>query len=416
MKLTKVERSWVLYDVANSAFTLMATATIPIYFRSILAEGLLQPSEISRWLYIGTSVSTVVLAFASPILGAIGDYQGMKKRMFISFLLLGLVGGLTFTVTSNYVAFMLLYIMSQIGYSACNMFYDSMLTDVSTDERMDSISGYGYAFGYVGSTIPFILGITLIILSQKEMIPMSITLAMQISFIITFIWWGAWSLPLIRNVHQTYYLPKQEHLIKTVFGRLSKLLAKMKKDKRLFYFVIAYFLYIEGVYTIISSATTFGGEVGIDSIAMILALLLTQFVAFPFAILAGPLAKKFGSLNMIRFYILIYAFVCILGYRLSTATEFWILAVIVGLAQGGIQSLSRSYFGQIVPKNESNEHFGFLDIFGKFANLVGPAILTISTLIFDTSRPGILFLIMFFVFGFILVTKVARLDKKAKGN
>lgn len=412
MKLTKVEKSWVLYDVANSAFTLMATATIPVYFREVLAAGALQTSEISAWLYIGTSVSTVVLAFASPILGAIGDYQGMKKKMFISFLLLGLVGGLTFTVTSNYVAFMLLYIMSQIGYSACNMFYDSMLVDVTSNERMDTVSGYGYAFGYIGSTIPFIIGVALIMLRAK--LGISLSLAMQISFIVTFIWWGSWAYPLIKNVHQTYYLPKQDHLIKTVFGRIAQLISRARKDKKLFYFIIAYFLYIEGVYTIISSATTFGGEVGIDSTQMILALLLTQFVAFPFAILAGPLAKKFGSLNMIRFYILIYAFVCVLGYQLSTAAEFWTLAVIVGLAQGGIQSLSRSYFGQIVPKNESNEYFGFLDIFGKFANLIGPLILTFSALLFKTSRPGILFLIMFFLFGFILVTLVANLEKKAK--
>jgi len=409
MKLTKQERSWVLYDVANSAFTLMATATIPVYFRDVLAAGYLESSEISRWLYIGTSVSTLILAFLSPILGAIGDYQGMKKRMFISFLLLGLVGGLSFTITSDYMAFMLLYILSQIGYSACTMFYDSMLVDISSNERMDTVSGYGYAFGYVGSTIPFILGIVLIF--TKPFGLTSIT-AVQASFVLTFLWWGLFSLPLIKNVHQTYYLPKQEHLIKTVFGRLKNLFVRTKKDKRLLYFIIAYFLYIEGVYTIISSATTFGGEVGIDTMQMILALLLTQFVAFPFAILAGPLAKRFGSLNMIRFYILIYTFVCFLGYRLSTNLEFWILAVIVGLAQGGIQSLSRSYFGQIIPKNESNEYFGFLDIFGKFANLVGPAILTVSTLIFSSSRPGILFLISFFIVGFVLVTMVARIDKK----
>ncbi len=409
MKLTKQERSWVLYDVANSAFTLMATATIPVYFRDVLAAGHLGSSEISRWLYIGTSVSTLVLAFLSPILGAIGDYQGMKKKLFISLLLLGLVGGLSFTVTSDYMAFMLLYILSQIGYSACNMFYDSMLVDVSTNERMDTVSGYGYAFGYIGSTIPFIIGIILIF---TKPFGLSATMAVQASFIVTFLWWGLLSLPLIRNVHQTYYLPKQEHLLKTVFGRISNLIGRMKKDKRLLYFVIAYFLYIEGVYTIISSATTFGGEVGIDTMQMILALLLTQFVAFPFAILAGPFAKRFGSLNMIRFYILIYIFVCFLGYRLSTNLEFWILAVIVGLAQGGIQSLSRSYFGQIIPKNESNEYFGFLDIFGKFANLIGPIILTISTLIFTSSRPGILFLISFFVVGFVLVTLVARIDQK----
>ncbi len=412
MKLTKVERSWVLYDVANSAFTLMATATIPVYFREVLAKDLLGASEISTWLYIGTSVSTLVLAFASPILGAIGDYQGMKKKLFISFLMLGLVGGLTFTVSNNYIAFMLLYIMAQIGYSACNMFYDSMLVDVSTNERMDTVSGYGYAFGYVGSTVPFIIGVVLITL--RDTLGISLALALQLSFIVTFIWWGSWALPLIKNVHQTYYLPKQEHLIRTVFGRIGKLIQRTRKDKKLFYFVIAYFLYIEGVYTIISSAMVFGGEVGIESTQMIYALLLTQFVAFPFAILAGPLAKRFGSLNMIRFYIVIYALVCVLGYRLSTTLEFWVLAVIVGLAQGGIQSLSRSYFGQVIPKNESNEYFGFLDIFGKFANLVGPVILSISAIAFKTSRPGILFLILFFVFGFILVSMVANLEKKSK--
>jgi UMF1 family MFS transporter len=410
MKLTKVERSWVLYDVANSAFILIITATIPIYFRDVLATGL-DAHVISQWMYIATSASVLVLVVLSPILGAIADYQGMKKKLFVGFLLLGLLMGLSFTVVASWQAFLILFVLARIGYSACNVFYDSMLVDVANDDRMDALSGYGYAFGYIGSTIPFIAGIAMIFIKPFGI---SVTLAIQLSFLITFLWWGLLSIPLLRNVKQTYSLPPQKHIIKKSFGRIGITFKKIRENKKMLFFIIGYFLYIDGVYTIISSASTFGGEVGIDSTAMIAALLLTQFVAFPFAILAGPLAKKFGSLKMIKFYILIYIFVAIFGFQLSKTWEFWVLAIVVGLAQGGIQSISRSYFGKIVPKDESNEYFGFLDIFGKFADFFGPIIMAVSALLFKSSRLGILFLVVFFIAGFFLIDKVDKMEKLEK--
>jgi MFS transporter, UMF1 family len=410
MKLTKTERSWVLYDVANSAFILIITATIPIYFRDVLAIGL-DKHVVSQWMYIATSASVLVLVVLSPILGAIADYQGMKKKLFVGFLLLGILMGLSFTVVQSWQAFLLLFVLARIGYSACNVFYDSMLVDVANDDRMDALSGYGYAFGYIGSTIPFIAGITLIFIKPFGI---SVTLAIQLSFLITFLWWGLLSIPLLKNVKQTYSLPPQKQIVRKSFGRIGITFKKIRENKKMLFFIIGYFLYIDGVYTIISSASTFGGEVGINSTAMIAALLLTQFVAFPFAILAGPLAKKFGALTMIKFYILIYIFVAIFGFQLSKTWEFWVLAIIVGLAQGGIQSISRSYFGKIVPKDESNEYFGFLDIFGKFADFFGPIIMAISALLFHSSRIGILFLVVFFIAGFFLIDKVDKLEKLEK--
>jgi UMF1 family MFS transporter len=328
--------------------------------------------------------------------------------LFIGFLLLGLLMGLSFTVVTSWQAFLILFVLARIGYSACNVFYDSMLVDVANDDRMDALSGYGYAFGYIGSTIPFIAGIVLIF---TKPFGMSVTLAIQLSFLITFLWWGLLSIPLLRNVKQTYFLPPQKKIVRKSFGRIGATFKKIRQDKKMLFFIIGYFLYIDGVYTIISSASTFGGEVGINSTSMIAALLLTQFVAFPFAIFAGTLAKKFGSLKMIKFYILIYIGVAIFGYQLSHTWEFWLLAIVVGLAQGGIQSISRSYFGKIVPKDESNEYFGFLDIFGKFADFFGPIIMAISALLTQSSRTGILFLVVFFVLGFFLIDKVDRMDK-----
>ena len=410
MKLTKVERSWVLYDVANSAFILIITATIPIYFRDVLAVGLAD-HVVSQWMYIATSTSVLILAILSPMLGAIADYQGMKKKLFVGFLLLGLLMGLSFTIVASWQAFLILFVLARIGYSACNVFYDSMLVDVASDSRMDALSGYGYAFGYIGSTIPFIAGVVLIF---TKPFGMSVTLAIQLSFLITFLWWGLLSIPLLKNVKQTYSLPPQKQIIRKSFGRIGITFKKIRENKKMLFFIIGYFLYIDGVYTIISSASTFGGEVGINSTAMIAALLLTQFVAFPFAIMAGTFAKKFGSLKMIKFYILIYILVAIFGYQLSHTWEFWVLAIVVGLAQGGIQSISRSYFGKIVPKEESNEYFGFLDIFGKFADFFGPILMFISAYFTHSSRNGILFLVVFFIVGFFLIDKVDKLDKLEK--
>lgn len=409
MKLTKAERSWVLYDVANSAFILIITATIPIYFRGLAeAQGVTSQQVTSYWGY-ATSISVLALALIAPILGAIADYKGMKKRLFVASLTVGILGGLTFTAINQWLAFLILFIIARLGYSACNVFYDSMLVDVSSDERMDMISSFGYAFGYIGSTIPFIVGIVLIL--NAETIGISTVLATQISFLITFLWWALLSLPMLKNVKQKFYLEPKPHIVTESFKRIFITLGKIRANKRMLYYIIAYFCYIDGVYTIISMATTYGGEVGIGQTQMILALLLTQFVAFPFAILAGMLAKKFGAIKLIKVYILIYMFACVFGYQLDQAWEFWFLAIVIGLAQGGIQSLSRSYYGKLVPKEESSEYFGFFDIFGKFADFLGPIILALAAQFLNSSKYGVLFLIVLFIIGYYFIHKVDKLER-----
>lgn len=400
--LTKAEKSWILYDVANSAFIMIITATIPIYFRS-LAEGAGVSSTAASSLWgSATSISILILAVLSPILGAIADYENMKKKIFTVFFVLAIGGGLLFTFAPGWISFLVFFILARIGYAACNIFYDAMLVDVTTDERMDKISTFGYAFGYVGSCIPFVAGLLLIL--NCGSIGISMTAATRISFIITMVWWVIMAVPLYKNVRQRYSIPRQEHVISHTFRRLGNTFKKLSKDKKMLFFIIGYFCYIDGVYTIISMATTYGGEVGIDSNSMVLALLLTQFVAFPCSILSGTLAKKFGSMRMIKIFILMYMGICVFGYGLDTETEFWILAVAVGICQGGIQALSRSYYGKLIPKDESSEYFGFFDVFGKFADFFGPLIIAACAYFLNDSKYGVLSLIVLFAAGFLLIT------------
>ena len=400
-QMSKSEKSWILYDVANSAFTMIVTATIPIYFRS-LAEGAGMDAAVATSVWgSATSIAILILAVLSPLLGAIADYENMKKKIFTVFFAVAIAGGLLFTFAPGWISFLVFFILSRIGYSACNIFYDAMLIDVTSDERMDRISTYGYAFGYIGSCIPFVAGLLLILNCDALGLPMA--RATQISFIITMLWWVVMSIPLYRNVHQKYSVPRQEHIVSGTFRRLGATFQKLSKDKRLLFFIIGYFCYIDGVYTIISMATSYGGEVGIDSNSMVLALLLTQFVAFPCSILSGVLAKKVGSMRMIKIFIVMYIAICIFGYGLDTEIEFWILAVCVGICQGGIQALSRSYFGKLIPKEESSEYFGFFDVFGKFADFFGPLIISACAFFLNSSRYGVLSLIVLFIAGLILL-------------
>ena len=438
MKLTKQEISWVLYDVANSAFTMILTATIPLFFRGLAnTAGVISvcSNQLVQWLFsanvakalagdlqafeaiqssmfaLTTTLAVIIVAILAPIIGAIADYKGMKKRLFSVALCIGIGGLLSLGITEDWMAFLVLIIIARVGYSSCNIFYDSMLVDVASDERMDYVSSLGYAWGYIGSCIPFVLGIVLIFT-----LPFGMTTAQatQASFIITAVWWLIMTIPLLKNVHQVHYLEKGDGVrVNKVFSRIFETLKKISKDKKMLFYIIAYFCYIDGVYTIISMATTYGAEVGIKDTMLILALLVTQFVAFPAAIMAGKFAKKFGPLKMIRYFIMLYIAICVFGFQLDQAWEFWVLAISVGLAQGGIQSLSRSYYGKIIPKNESNEYFGFFDIFGKFADFMGPLFLAFSATLFGSSKYGILALVILFVIGLILILKVEKLDKES---
>lgn len=408
MKLTKTEKSWILYDVANSAFILLVSTTIPIYFRSLAEGSGVFPEHASALWGTVTAAAVLILAVLSPILGAIADYQGMKKKMFSIALGMGLLGAVGLTITNDWLAFMYIFMLARVGYSAANIFYDSMLTDVTSDDRMDMVSSYGYAWGYVGSCIPFVIGIVLIFAKPFGLDTVTAT---RLSFIITAIWWLVMAIPLLRNVKQVHYLDSNRQSIHDVFRRLGATFGKIKKNKELLFFILGYFCYIDGVYTIISMATTYGGEVGISSTNMIFALLLTQVVAFPFAIWTGMLAKKHSTIKLIRIFILMYMGICLFGYQLDKEWEFWVLAVAVGICQGGIQALSRSHYGKLIPKDESNEYFGFFDIFGKFADFFGPMLMSFCAFFMGSSSYGILALIVLFAAGYVLVTKSQKAQK-----
>ncbi len=436
MKLTKSEKSWILYDVANSAFILILTATIPVFFRGLVDSAGVEAvcnSWIVQFLFssnanasllgdlqafealktslfaLTTTIAVLIVAVSAPMIGAIADYKGMKKKMFSVFLGIGVLACLLLGITTNWFGYLGLIIVARIGYASCNIFYDSMLVDVSSNDRMDTVSSYGYAWGYLGSCLPFIVGIYLILATPFGL---TVVKATQLSFLITAIWWAVCAIPLLKNVKQTHYLANHDHQVKESFSRIGKTMKEIKNNPKMLFFIIAYFCYIDGVYTIISMATTYGAEVGIGTNDMIIALLVTQIVAFPFAILSGMLAKKFKTIDILKVYTLIYIGICLYGYQLDQTYEFWVLCIAVGIAQGGIQALSRAYFGKIVPKNESNEYFGFFDIFGKFADFLGPLIITVCAAIFGQSKYGILALVILFVIGFYFLNKVSKLDKE----
>ena len=398
-RLTRTEISWILYDVANSAFIMLVSTTIPIYFATLVEEAGMDTTTASGLWGLVTAAAVLILAVLSPILGAVADYKGMKKRLFIGFLVMGLAGAVSLALAPDWLWFLFIFVAARLGYSACNVFYDSMLTDVTTDERMDMISSHGYAWGYIGSCVPFIIGIAVLFVTG-----MSAT-GFQISFLITAAWWLLMSIPLLKNVHQAHYLPGRPESAGKIFRQVGATFLKIRKNKRLLCYILGYFCYIDGVYTIISMATAYGNELGIDTVQMILALLLTQFVAFPCAILSGILAKKHGPLKLIKVFILAYIAICLFGYQLDKVWEFWVLAVAVGTCQRGIQALSRSYYGKLIPKEESNEYFGFFDIFGKFADFIGPLIISFCALVLGSSTYGILALVVLFVAGYLLVRK-----------
>lgn len=413
MQFTRVEKSWITYDAGNSAFTMMVSSIIPIYFRSLTERGgVTSVQSLSHWALI-TSVSTLILALISPFLGPIADFRGMKIKLFAGSLAVGLIAGLSLGLVSGWVAFALMFIIAKIGYNSTLVFYDSMLTDVTTNERMDRVSSLGFAVGYISSCIPFILCIGLI-LSAKTF-GLETAMATRISFFITCAWWGILTIPLFRHYKQTWFVEKRARVVQESLRQLGTTLNGLTKQKTILFFMIAFFFYIDGVYTIIGMAASYGDTVGIDSTQMILALLLTQIIAFPFAILFGRLAQRFNTRRLIEVCIIGYMGIALFALQLDRPWEFWFLAVCVAMFQGGIQSLSRSYFARIIPKEHSNEYFGLFNIFGKGADFLGPLLMVLTASIIK-NKPNltVLPLILLFIIGFVFM-RLLPPDKEETG-
>lgn len=410
-RFTKAEKSWIMYDWANSIYaTNIMAAIFPIYFA-------MQANETGNKLYgFAVSAAALVVALLAPILGAIGDFSGMKKKLFAGFLVLGLVFTAVMAAFEDWRLMLVGFILSRIGFSGSCLFYDSFLTDITTPERMDRVSSWGYAMGYIGgSTIPFIISIAVMLLMNQSV------LSYKIAILIVVVWWAVFSIPFLKNVKQQYSVEDApQALAKEAFRNAWKTFKDILKDKKILFFIIAYFFYIDGVDTIISMATNYGETLGLGAIGMILALLVTQIVAVPFSILFGNLAKKVGAMKMIAIAVCVYFVITILGFFMGfnieqaelsggdieaalklSSTLFWILATLVGTVQGGIQALSRSYFGQLIPPERSNEYYGFLDIFGKFSCVIGPALYAATYAATGRASLGILSIIVLFFGGMV---------------
>ncbi|EHL06373.1 transporter, major facilitator family protein [Desulfitobacterium hafniense DP7] len=410
--MNKLERNWILYDVGNSAFVLLTSTIIPIYFKNLAAaDGLSNAASTAYWGY-ASSISTMIIAIVGPILGTVGDVRGYKKTLFLIFMAIGAAGCLALALPVGWLAFLGLYIIGKSGFSGSLIFYDAMLSDITSEERVDRVSSHGYAWGYIGSCIPFVICLGLILTADGT--GLGAAAATQLAFLITALWWILCTVPLMGSYRQVYALESGGRPVRESLSRLWHTLTHMQKHKRVFTFLIAFFLYIDGVYTIIAMATSYGKDVGISDHNLLLALLLTQVVAFPFAILFARLTKKIEATRLISASIIGYLAITLFALQLDKAWEFWLLAVCVAVFQGGIQALSRSYFARIVPKEKANEFFGIFDIFGKGAAFFGMLLMSVITQITGHSRFGVLGLAVLFGVGLWALRHHVRESKNAQ--
>ena len=403
-KMTKAEKNWVLYDVGNSAFVLLVSTIMPIYF-NYLAEkaGLSSVDYLAYWGY-AASVATIIVAVMGPVFGTLADTKGFKKPIFTVTLMNGAIGCLALGLAKQWLLFLIIFIIAKTGFSGSLIFYDSMLGDVTDDERVDNVSSQGYAWGYIGSCIPFIACLVLVLGADK--IGIGIEAAMGISFAVVATWWIVMTLPLLKTYKQKHYVERNPGAVRESFVRLGTTIKNVKKERKIFLFLMAFFFYIDGVYTIIDMATAYGTALGLDSTGLLLALLVTQFVAFPFAIIFGRLSEKYDTANLITVCIFAYIGIAAFAMFLRTQWQFWVLAVLVGMFQGGIQALSRSYFTKIIPPEKSGEYFGLMDICGKGASFLGTTVMSLVSQLTGNINLGVGAIALFFILG-IIVFKMA---------
>jgi UMF1 family MFS transporter len=399
MKLSREERSWILYDCGNSAYSIaISTALLPVVF------GMFENVDNSMDLGYFNTLASLLVAILSPILGSIADYKDKKKRFFLFFFCLGVLftASLAFVSPSSgmWQLLAIFYVLSFVGFAGANVFYDSFLVDVSSNDRMDNVSARGYAYGYISSVIPFGISLGLIVI-----LGMDEAIGYQAGFIVTALWWGLFTLPMLRNVQQKHYIEPEPKPVVNSFRRLAATFRNIRHYRTVFLFLLAYFFYIDGVDTIIVMvvpyATSVLGSDALDTFMLLGILLLIQIIAFPFALLYGRLAKRYSTGLMIIIGIFTYILVCVGGYFLTAVWQIFLLGALVASAQGGIQALSRSYYAKIIPKQHSNEFFGFYNIIGKFAAIMGPGIMALTTTLTGNPRLSILAIIPLFVIGFL---------------
>ncbi|MFR9147253.1 MAG: MFS transporter [Mediterraneibacter sp.] len=407
-KLTSLEKKWVLYDVGNSAFTMMVSTIFPIYFNA-LAEGagISDVNYLAYWGY-ATSICTLIVAILGPTLGAVADTKNFKKIIFSICMGIGVFGCVLLGFLSSWICFLGVFVLAKTGYSASLIFYDAMLTDVTEPERMDSVSSHGYAWGYIGSCVPFIACLGIVLGADK--LGIGTQTAMILAFMITAFWWLGSSVPLLRSYRQKYFAEAEGHVVRNSFKRLGRTFLELAKQKHIFVFLLAFFFYIDGVYTVIDMATAYGQALGLDSTGLLLALLVTQIVAFPCVLIFSRLVKKVRPETIITICIAAYFCIAVYAYWLDTQFDFWLLAVLVGMFQGTIQALSRSYFAKIIPAEKSGEFFGIYDICGKGASVIGTALVSVLSQLTGSINIGVSALSVMFLIGLVLFRYSAKLN------
>lgn len=411
---TKEEKGWIFYDWANSAFSAIVAAIIlPIFFKSMAQMGGVSDVNATAYWGYATSFGTLICAVLAPFLGTLGDFRGMKKRLFTAFMLLGVVSTFLLSMTENWKLLLVLYILGTLGFNGSCIYYDSFLLDVTDESRMDQVSTMGYGLGYIGgSTIPLVVSLLLIQFGDKIGIP-TVT-ATKLSFALTAVWWLVFTIPMLLHVQQKHSIEPEKRIVAHTLRNVVSTFKKLLSYKSVLLFMVAYFFYIDGVGTIIHMATVFGASCGLDSMDMMVILLVVQIVAFPFAILYGKLAGRFGSRRMILFGIATYIVVCAVGFNLQKMSDFLVLAVLVGTAQGGIQALSRSFFGKLVPPENASEFFGFFDVFGKFSAVIGPALFGLVAQLTGVTNYGALAVMGMFIVGGVALMLVPRNIERMK--
>ena len=420
-KLTALERSWILYDIGNSAFILMVSTLIPIFFNSLAeSAGVNEDMYLSYWGYAG-SLATVLVAVIGPICGALSD-RNFKKPIFLLSVLVGALGCAALGFVSHWLVFLAVFVLARVGYSSSIVFYDSMLTEVTTESRMDKISSLGYAYGYIGSVIPFILCLVLVLM--PDALGLTMGSAMIIAFLLISVWWIGCTVPLLKHYRQSAYVETKKSALGDTFRQLANTIRDAKKEKHIFLYLIAFFFFIDGVYTIIDMATAYGAALGLDTTGLLLALLLTQFVAFPCSIIFGRLSSRYDAGLLIKVCIGCYSVITLFGMFLVTQWQFWVLATLVGMFQGGIQALSRSYLGKIIPAERSGEFYGLMDIFGKGASFVGMTLVSVVSQItagvtvdvfgitLQNENLAMGTLLILFAIGYVVFCKADKLNKE----
>lgn len=416
-KLSTEQRSWIMYDFANSSFaTTIMAGFFPVFFKTYLSSGVDAAVSTAR---LGTilSLAGLTVALISPVLGTISDRRSLKKEFCFIFMLLGVFSafGMGFLAEGAWMAAALLYGLGQVGFNGSCTFYDSLLPAVAKNKEMNYVSALGFSFGYLGGAILFILNVLCFL--NHEALGISQATAVKIAFISVGIWWLVFSIPLFKNVKElSVPTPKNATVLEMFFqsfGELKRTILRIAKDRNLLFFIIAFWFYIDGVYTVFTMAVDFGMSIGLESKDLITALIITQVVGFPSAWLFGYYSRNRNCKPAIFFCIFVYSISLILARGMDTALHFYLLASIIGVVQGGIQSLSRSLFARMIPAEKSGEYFGFFNLVGRFAAILGPAIISIHVSITSDSRSSMMSLLVLFALGSLFLVFVK--EPKSEG-